>query len=175
MTPFGKQPTSKWISHRYLTKMCDQVVSLISSEHAQTILWNEEEDSEDEDILEVDHDESDRMFTFEVSQTNEQEETVAVRKGFKVSSSLLCDWVDGTDVWGPTSGRFVLHRASRGTRGRSRPDEACPICTSFTLWRDDTRIHDSGISRGKGCAGYLQRTVDSSHATGRIFVSAHLC
>ena len=71
--------------------MCDQVVSLISSEHAQTILWNEEEDSEDEDILEVDHDESDRMFTFEVSQTNEQEETVAVRKGFKVSSSLLCD------------------------------------------------------------------------------------
>ncbi|KAF8545717.1 hypothetical protein OG21DRAFT_1491997 [Imleria badia] len=75
---------------RYLTKMCDQVVSLISSEHAQTILWSED-DGEDEDILEVDHDESDRMFTFEVAQTNEQEETVAVRKGFEVSSSWLCE------------------------------------------------------------------------------------
>lgn len=70
--------------------MCDQVVSLISPEHAQTILWSED-DSEDEDMLEVDHDESDRMFTFEVAQTNEQEETVAIRKGFKVSSTLLCD------------------------------------------------------------------------------------
>ncbi|KAF8548768.1 hypothetical protein OG21DRAFT_684156 [Imleria badia] len=73
---------------RYLTKMCDQVVSLISSEHAQTILWNDE-DSEDEDMPEVDHDESDRMFTFEVAQTNEQEETVAVRKGFKACSQAI--------------------------------------------------------------------------------------
>ncbi|KAF8548217.1 hypothetical protein OG21DRAFT_1449416 [Imleria badia] len=73
---------------RYLTKMCDQVVSLISSEHAQTILWSDE-DSEDEDMLEVDHDESDRMFTFEVAQTNEQEETVAVRKGFKATSPAV--------------------------------------------------------------------------------------
>ena len=71
--------------------MCDQVVSLISSEHAQTIIWSEE-DSEDKDMLEVDQDESDRMFTCEVAQTNEQEETVAVRKGFKVSSSWFCDW-----------------------------------------------------------------------------------
>lgn len=77
------------ISDRYLTKMCDQVVSLISPEHAQTILWSDE-DNEDEDILEVDQDGSDRMFTFEVAQTNEQEETVTVRNGFKVSSSWFC-------------------------------------------------------------------------------------
>ena len=70
--------------------MCDQIVSLISSEHAQTILWSEE-DSEDEDIFEVDHDESDRMFTFKVAQTNEQEETVVVREGFRVGSSWFCD------------------------------------------------------------------------------------
>ena len=69
--------------------MCDQVVSLISPEHAQTILWSER-DSE-EDMHEVDYDVSDRMFTFEVAQTNEQEETVAVRMGFKVSSSWYCD------------------------------------------------------------------------------------
>ena len=70
--------------------MCDQVVSLISPEHAQIILWSEE-DSGDEDMIGVDQDESDRMFTFEVAQTNEQEEMVAVRKGFKVSSSWFCD------------------------------------------------------------------------------------
>ena len=75
---------------RYLTKMCDQVVSLISSEHAQTIIWSEE-DSEVDDTLEdsEDEDESGRIVDFEVAQTSEQEETVTVRKGFRVSSSWL--------------------------------------------------------------------------------------
>ncbi|KIK75394.1 hypothetical protein PAXRUDRAFT_19040 [Paxillus rubicundulus Ve08.2h10] len=72
---------------RYLTKMCDQVVALISSEHAQTIVWNEN-DENDNDALDVDQDESDRMFTFEVAQTNDQEESVTIREGFKVSPSL---------------------------------------------------------------------------------------
>jgi len=71
--------------------MCDQVVSLISPEHAQTILWSEEDSEGEDDMLEVDHDESDRMFTFEVAQTNEKEESVTVRKGFKVSLSWFCD------------------------------------------------------------------------------------
>ncbi|KAF8122291.1 hypothetical protein EV363DRAFT_1404993 [Boletus edulis] len=66
---------------RYLTKMCDQVVSLISPEYAATIVWSEK-DSEDKH-------ESDRMFTFEVAQTNEQEESVTVRKGFKAGSQVI--------------------------------------------------------------------------------------
>ncbi|KAH0827345.1 hypothetical protein J3R83DRAFT_3979 [Lanmaoa asiatica] len=74
---------------RYLTKMCDQVVSLISPEHAQTILWREGDEEEDDNMLEVDHDESDRMFTFEVAQTNEQEESVTVREGFKATSRAI--------------------------------------------------------------------------------------
>ncbi|KAF8548831.1 hypothetical protein OG21DRAFT_1489037, partial [Imleria badia] len=73
---------------RYLTKMCDQVVSLISSEHAQTMLWSEE-DGDDEDMGEVDYDESNRMYAFEVAETNEQEETVSVRKGFKATSPAI--------------------------------------------------------------------------------------
>ena len=61
--------------------MCDKLVSLISSKYAQTILWAEEDnDSEDEDILDVDRDELDQM-----------EDTVTVRKGFKVSSFWFCD------------------------------------------------------------------------------------
>ncbi|KAF8452926.1 hypothetical protein L210DRAFT_3499752 [Boletus edulis BED1] len=50
---------------RYLTKMCDQVVSLISHEHAAAIVWSEK-DSEDKDEggkLDIDQDESDRMFS----------------------------------------------------------------------------------------------------------------
>ncbi|KAF8428935.1 hypothetical protein L210DRAFT_3623712 [Boletus edulis BED1] len=75
---------------RYLTKMCDQVVSLISSDHAATIIWSEKDsDDDDDDSLDIDQDESDRMFTFEVAQTNEQEETVTVRKGFKTSSHAI--------------------------------------------------------------------------------------
>ncbi|KAG8219200.1 hypothetical protein J3R82DRAFT_13 [Butyriboletus roseoflavus] len=76
---------------RYLTKMCDQVVSLISPEHAQTILWSEEYGNDDggEYMLENDQDESDRMFTFVVSQTSEQEESVTVREGFKAISPAI--------------------------------------------------------------------------------------
>ena len=77
------------VSHRYLTKTCDQIVSLISSEHAGSILWSDE-DNEDGDMDEHEYDESDRMFTFEVAQTNEQEESVSVHKGFKVSLSWYC-------------------------------------------------------------------------------------
>ncbi|KIK75506.1 hypothetical protein PAXRUDRAFT_172638, partial [Paxillus rubicundulus Ve08.2h10] len=73
---------------RYLTKMCDQVVALISSEHAQTIVWNEN-DENDNDALDVDQDESDRMFTFEVAQTNDQEESVTIREGFKAASDRI--------------------------------------------------------------------------------------
>ncbi|KAF9231331.1 hypothetical protein BU15DRAFT_68421 [Melanogaster broomeanus] len=60
----------------YLMKMCDQVVALISSEHAQTIIWNEDDRDRDRDVVGVDQRESARMFTFEVAQTNEQEESV---------------------------------------------------------------------------------------------------
>ena len=68
--------------------MCDQVVSLISSEHAQTILWSEEDDENenDDNMLDIDQDESDRIIAFEAAQPNEQEGSVTVREGFKVNS-----------------------------------------------------------------------------------------
>ncbi|KAF9231333.1 hypothetical protein BU15DRAFT_82541 [Melanogaster broomeanus] len=80
---------------RYLTKMCDQVIALISSEHAQTIVWNENDEDNDDTL--VDQDESDRMFTFEVAQTNEQEESVTVREGFKAVSDRIAVPADPAD------------------------------------------------------------------------------
>ncbi|KAI6020260.1 hypothetical protein BKA83DRAFT_674992 [Pisolithus microcarpus] len=69
---------------RYLTKMCDQVVALISSAHAQTIVWSDGD--EDEDEARDEDDEGGRIINCVVDRTTEQEESVQVREGFKVAS-----------------------------------------------------------------------------------------
>ncbi|KAI0796932.1 hypothetical protein C8Q75DRAFT_796662 [Abortiporus biennis] len=67
---------------RYLTKIADQVVALISSEHANAIVWND--DNDNAPTGEGDEDESDRLFTFQVAKTHEQEENVTAHAGFSV-------------------------------------------------------------------------------------------
>jgi hypothetical protein len=63
-------------------------MALVSPEHARSIARSEQEGkgtvmkvNDDKDEAE---DEPDRMFTFEVRKTNEQEEAVKSRPGFKV-------------------------------------------------------------------------------------------
>ncbi|RPD81278.1 hypothetical protein L226DRAFT_549908 [Lentinus tigrinus ALCF2SS1-7] len=73
---------------RYLTKITDQVVCLLSDEHAQTIVWRDEVQSEDEDM---DDDDDDRLFAFEVSKTNEQEEGITSRPAFTLTSAYISD------------------------------------------------------------------------------------
>ncbi|KAI6111765.1 hypothetical protein EDD17DRAFT_1480234, partial [Pisolithus thermaeus] len=70
---------------RYLIKMCDQVVALISSAHAQTIVWNEGGDDDARD----DDDDGDAIINCIVDRTTEQEESVQVREGFKVKSGHI--------------------------------------------------------------------------------------
>ncbi|KAF7356372.1 VWFA domain-containing protein [Mycena venus] len=70
---------------RYLTKISDQVTCLISPEHARAIVWNEEAEEIQMDIEEG----YDRLFTFEVAKTNEQDEDVAVRPGFTMNTHVL--------------------------------------------------------------------------------------
>jgi hypothetical protein len=69
---------------RYLTKICDQVVALLSSEQSASIVWHDE----DSDAESVDEDvgESDRLFIFGVEKTNEQEEGAVSRPGFQMNS-----------------------------------------------------------------------------------------
>jgi hypothetical protein len=70
--------------YRYLTKLCDQIVCLISDEHSEQLVWQDDEpkslhvdmDYQDSDIY-------DQMFTFSVQQTKE-EDTVTVSEGFSV-------------------------------------------------------------------------------------------
>ncbi|KAG2365210.1 hypothetical protein BDR07DRAFT_1399490 [Suillus spraguei] len=74
---------------RYLMKMCDQVTALISPEHARSIVWNDQEGEDVTVDLDEDRDESSRLFTFEVAKTNEQEEAVKPRPGFKATSKHI--------------------------------------------------------------------------------------
>jgi hypothetical protein len=71
--------------NRYLTKICDQVVALLSSEHSASIIWDEDNDTESMDL---DLGDSDRLFTFEVAKTNEREEDAVSRPGFEVFHTL---------------------------------------------------------------------------------------
>ncbi|EJF62764.1 hypothetical protein DICSQDRAFT_57253 [Dichomitus squalens LYAD-421 SS1] len=68
---------------RYLNKICDQVICFMSDEHANAIIWRGDDPDSDQESL--DDEDADRLFTFEVSKTNEQEEGVTVRPGFEVS------------------------------------------------------------------------------------------
>ncbi|KAF8124364.1 hypothetical protein EV363DRAFT_1227517 [Boletus edulis] len=72
---------------RYLSKICDQVTALISEDHAKSMIWNNSVG--DDHPSESDEDDTDRLFTFEVAKTKEQEESVSVRQGFECASDDL--------------------------------------------------------------------------------------
>lgn len=74
---------SQRTQNRYLTKMCDQVIVLLSPEYSASIVWDSDENGSES--VDIDTDNTDRMFTFEVSKRNEQEESAVVRPGFQVS------------------------------------------------------------------------------------------
>ncbi|KAG8836422.1 hypothetical protein FRC18_011419 [Serendipita sp. 400] len=78
---------------RYLTKLCDQIVCLISDEHSQNLVWKDDSPyasrSEDEDEEPDSLDAFDRVYTFSVEQTNEEEETVSAKKGFTLTHSSI--------------------------------------------------------------------------------------
>ena len=81
----GSRRFSLTLVDRYLTKICDQVVALLSPEQSASIVWNDEQSiAESTDVN--DGDDSDRLFTFEVAEKNEQEENAVTRSGFQVTS-----------------------------------------------------------------------------------------
>ncbi|KAI9455078.1 hypothetical protein BJY52DRAFT_1122217 [Lactarius psammicola] len=92
---------------RYLNKLCDQVVCLISSEHSRALVWgsddndnaDEEGGDDDDDGTSTDSEmtDSDRLFSFMVAKTRDQEENVAVRAGFVMNTPLLVNQVPPPD------------------------------------------------------------------------------
>ncbi|KAF5388164.1 hypothetical protein D9615_000204 [Tricholomella constricta] len=80
------------IVRRYLTKLADQIICLLSPDQSRSIIWKD--DIEESTITELDDDQLDRLFTFEVAKTKEQEENVTIRPGFSISSPDIA--VDST-------------------------------------------------------------------------------
>ena len=76
------------LADRYLTKICDQVVALLSPEQSASLIWNDEQSIAESADMDV-GDDSDRLFTFEVEETDEQEENAVARPGFQVRSNFI--------------------------------------------------------------------------------------
>ena len=71
---------------RYLSKICDQVVALISADHSASIVWNDED--RDSASIDMDVGDSERLFTYVVAKTNDKEESAVSRPGFQVTPAL---------------------------------------------------------------------------------------
>ncbi|KAG5646404.1 hypothetical protein DXG03_003454 [Asterophora parasitica] len=69
---------------RYLTKLADQLICLLSPAQSRSIIWKDEKN--ESTTADFDDGHMDRLFTFEVAKTNEQEENVTSRPGFNMSS-----------------------------------------------------------------------------------------
>ncbi|KAF8321130.1 hypothetical protein DL93DRAFT_2224184 [Clavulina sp. PMI_390] len=67
---------------RYLKKLVDQVVCLMSDEHSAAIVWDEEKEA-DAATDKVQSPTHSRLYTFQVQKTKEQEENVKIHEGFK--------------------------------------------------------------------------------------------
>ena len=69
---------------RYLTKLCDQLVCLISAKHSQAIVWEDEVDDADDASPDSENVEWDRLSYFIVPKKSEQDDNVIAREGFTV-------------------------------------------------------------------------------------------
>lgn len=82
--------------------MCDQVVALISPEHARSIVWEQHDGDDDSDVLDRDIG-STRIINCIVDRTTDQEESIKVRKGFDVrvtfSSRPILSIIFGTGLF----------------------------------------------------------------------------
>ncbi|CCA69193.1 hypothetical protein PIIN_03093 [Serendipita indica DSM 11827] len=76
---------------RYLTKLCDQLVCLISDEHSKKLVWQDDDAyGLEEDNLDVaDKDLLDRLFTFSVKQMNDEEENAIPKEGFTLQDRII--------------------------------------------------------------------------------------
>ena len=74
---------------RFLTKLCDQVLALVSVEHEEMLVLENEDENLDNDHEINLADDSDRLFQFNVQQTIQQEETASAGEGFKVLTTMV--------------------------------------------------------------------------------------
>lgn len=74
---------------RYLTKICDQIVALLCSDHSASLVWDNEDSDLEISSTNIYAGESERLFTFEVAEIIEQEDSAVSRPGFQVMVVLV--------------------------------------------------------------------------------------
>ncbi|KAG8900599.1 hypothetical protein FRB99_005954 [Tulasnella sp. 403] len=99
---------------RYLTRLTDQVRALMSSKCSAALDWRQldndiDSDESGESSSEFDDDFDDRFFKFEVAKTNEQEEAVATREGFKISHRVISNGPVPLSLFGEASPQHNLN------------------------------------------------------------------
>jgi hypothetical protein len=102
--------------------MCDQVIALLSPGHSTSIVWSD--DDSDTESVDIDAGDSDRLFTFEVAKTNEQEESAVSRPGFQVT--LILDVLGSISEISQMNSQIIM-------RYEVPPD--CPIYPSIFVPR----------------------------------------
>jgi hypothetical protein len=91
---------------RYLTQITDQILALFSDDESRHCDWNSDADYDEAELAHESEEENlDRLFSFEVSKTLEQEEDVTSRQGFTVCSPLLRGSTELTYV---NSSKFLM-------------------------------------------------------------------
>jgi len=75
---------------RFLTKLSDQVVALISDGHSAKLVFQDDANDPSLDLDVNTLDDSDRLFDFEVKETGQQDKTTGAAEGFKVRLFASC-------------------------------------------------------------------------------------
>ena len=70
----------RFIVSRYLTKIFDPLVCLLSPEHSQAIVWNDEDDDPDDTSLNLGNIDSCRLVDFSVHKRSEQKDNANARQ-----------------------------------------------------------------------------------------------
>ncbi|KAJ3570940.1 hypothetical protein NP233_g4078 [Leucocoprinus birnbaumii] len=71
----------------YLLKISDQIMCFMSTSQSRDFVWDHEDQQEEELTVEdFDPGSEERLYTFEITQENEQEESVVHRPGFRLES-----------------------------------------------------------------------------------------
>lgn len=123
--------------------MCDQVVALLSLEYSASIVWNDEDD--DSNPVGTDVGDTDRLFTFEVAKTNEQEENVIASAGFQVPIPFVVRIPD------PHSSKTHFRHISHNT---TPPD--CPVDHAALV----PRLLPGETAQGFLTGSYIPQRVD---------------
>ncbi|KAF8906874.1 hypothetical protein CPB85DRAFT_1436733 [Mucidula mucida] len=133
-------------------EIAHQVVCLIPPEFATTLVWKIDES---DDILPMDLDEEsfDRVFTFEVSKSNQQDEDVAMRPGFEVQSKAIDNTVLPTDSDDDTDHTY-LPRLLNGETAQAF------VTTSY---KPSTETHNSFERESCSPLKLRNRIVDAGH------------